>query len=396
MEPLLPSDPDGHLAELALRVVRDSASLSSLIAPATRPAAANLLQQMNSYYSNQIEGHYTHPRDIERALRGDYSAEPARRALQLESRAHVEVQRLMEQRLDAEPDLNICSSGFLRWLHREFYARMPAEFLVVQDRQGRRYAIEPGEIRQRAVTVGAHIPPAAEHVSEVLERFAAFYQPASFSGLPRIVAACASHHRLAWIHPFLDGNGRVTRLFTQAYLIRAEVAAHNLWTLSRGLSRRRDRYLSALAAADRPRAGDLDGRGNLSDRGLRSFCQFFLETALDQIEFMGSLLELPKLTQRVTAYAELRATLGELPTLAASILREALLRGEVPRGEMTRITGKPERSARRILEQLLKEELLVSATPKGPVRLHFPAKVAPYYFPRLYPGEMDLLPHPLQ
>jgi Fic family protein len=31
-----------------------------------------------------------------------------------------------------------------------------------------------------------------------------------------ILSAAAAHHRLLWIHPFLDGNGRVARLMSHA------------------------------------------------------------------------------------------------------------------------------------------------------------------------------------
>ena len=72
-----------------------------------------MFRSINSYYSNLIEGHNTHPVDIERALREDYSADPAKRALQLESRAHIELQEAIEKRLAHEPELQICCCRFL-------------------------------------------------------------------------------------------------------------------------------------------------------------------------------------------------------------------------------------------------------------------------------------------
>ncbi|MGD0200288.1 MAG: Fic family protein [Bryobacteraceae bacterium] len=389
MEPLFPSDREGALEDLALMVERESAGLGRLLVPELRPTVAELVRQMNSYYSNQIEGHHTHPLDIERALRGDYSSDPGKRALQLESRAHVEVQRLVEERVRAEPELNICSADFLRWIHREFYIRMPDEFLVVEGESGGKHAVEPGELRHRDVKVGRHVPPVHGTVQAFLARFAEFYRPERFRGLDQVIAAAASHHRLAWIHPFLDGNGRVTRLFTHAYLMRTGLAAHGLWMVSRGFARNRARYMEALVAADQARGSDLDGRGNLSDEGLRVFCRFFLETALDQIRFMGELLDLRGLEKRVVGYAESRVAFGELPGEAPQLLRAVLLRGEVGRGETPRITGRPERTARRILNQLARERLVVSDTPKGPVRLGLPAKAAAYYFPRLYPEGVE-------
>jgi Fic family protein len=91
----------------------------------------------------------------------------------------------------------------------------------------------------------------------------------------------AAHHRLAWIHPFGDGNGRVVRLHSHALLIRHGLAGHGLWTLSRGLARQRQRYYAALEAADRGRRNDLDGRGNLSDAALADFCVFFLDLPVE-------------------------------------------------------------------------------------------------------------------
>src|SRR5688572_1823805 len=128
LEPLFPTDRTGELRELAAELLRRSAQLSGALHPVTRKSVVELLRSMNSYYSNLIEGHNTHPIDIERALRDDYSSEPSRRALQLESKAHVEVQALLDQRLEEHAGLDICSTDFLNWIHREFYQRLPKEF----------------------------------------------------------------------------------------------------------------------------------------------------------------------------------------------------------------------------------------------------------------------------
>jgi hypothetical protein len=50
-----------------------------------------------------------------------------------------------------------------------------------------------------------------------------------------------------------------------------------------------------------------DGRGNLSDAEFADFCVFFLETILDQIQFMSRLLELPALRTRVERYFQFQA-----------------------------------------------------------------------------------------
>ncbi|MHB8709609.1 MAG: Fic family protein [Desulfuromonadales bacterium] len=365
-------------------------TLSTALHPVTRRAVVELVRAMNSYYSNLIEGHNTHPVDIERALASDYSHDPAKRALQMESAAHVEAQRLIEKRLATNPAIEICTPDFLGWVHREFYERLPDEFRHVRTPTGETKIVEPGQLRRDDVTVGRHLAPAFQTLPEFLDRFQTAYASPALGAIDMVVAAAAAHHRLAWIHPFLDGNGRVTRLFTHAYLVKARIDGHGLWTMSRGFARNRDAYLAALAGADEHRRGDLDGRGNLSNQGLLDFCTFFLQTALDQIDFMAGLLDLDGLQRRMTGYVERQASFGELPPESIYLLREALLRGEIPRGEAARITGRPERTARRILRDLLDQHLLTADTEKGPVRLAFPAKVAGYYFPRLYPEGVEM------
>jgi Fic family protein len=390
MEPTFPQEAGSHLLDLAVEVIRQSAALGATLHPLTRRAVVELVRSMNSYYSNLIEGHNTHPLDIERALLRDYSHDPVKRAMQMESAAHVEVQRLIEQRLAETPETGICAPDFLRWVHREFYARLPEDFRQVKAPDGSLKAVVPGELRRDEVEVGRHLAPAAGALPDFLARFAIVYGDPRLSAVQKVVATAASHHRLAWIHPFLDGNGRVTRLFTHAYLVKARIDGHGMWTVSRGLARNRDAYLAALAGADEHRQGDLDGRGNLSNRALLDFCTFFLQTALDQIAFMTGLLDLDSMQRRMAGYVDRQVSLGELQTEAGYLLREIFLRGEVPRGEAARITGRPERTARRILKDLLDKRLLTADTEKGPVRLSFPAKVAGYYFPRLYPEGVEM------
>jgi Fic family protein len=134
--------------------------------------------------------------------------------------------------------------------------------------------------------------------------------------------------------------------------------------------------------ADMPRQGDLDGRGNLSLRALVEFVLWFLRVCIDQIAFMSDLFELSTLSRRLRSYVERS---DHLPPEAANLLEEALFRGEFDRGAAARITGLPERTARRVLNKLVAEGLLASTKPKGPVSLRFRAATLDRLFPRLYP-----------
>src|SRR3954469_11835323 len=71
-----------------------------------------------------------------------------------------------------------------------------------------------------------------------------------------ILALAPAHHRLLWIHPFSDGNGRVARLITDAVLGRV-LRTHGIWSASRGLAQHQEEYKAFLAACDVGRRGDL-------------------------------------------------------------------------------------------------------------------------------------------
>jgi Fic family protein len=252
---------------------------------------------------------------------------------------------------------------------------------------GRNFVMNPGEWRSRPdhdVVVGRHIPPSSGRVPDFMAYFEKQYRLAPLGMAGRIMAMAAAHHRFNHIHPFPDGNGRVSRLMSHAMAHHAGVGAHGLWSISRGLARglkSRNEYKDMMDHADMPRQGDLDGRGNLSQRALTDFTLWFLRVCIDQVAFMSSLFELETLARRLRILVERDDT---LKTEAARLLEEALIRGEFERGEIPRITGLPERTARRVFNDICEAGLLASATPKGPVSLRFPPDAVDILFPRLF------------
>jgi len=392
MTPMLPEQAE-DLQDFALEVIQASAALGNRQHPVTLETLRELFRVINSYYSNMIEGHPTNPRDIARATQKDYDSEPVKHNLQMESVAHISVQKSMEKKLRKEPPVSIAGRTFLCDLHREFYRQLPEAFQVLSHPEtGRQSRVTPGELRREAVKVGYHEPPPQEDIEAFLQRFAEFYAPERHHGALKLVAAAAAHHRLMWIHSFLDGNGRVARL-TEACLCRIPVHGLGLWSVSRGLARKNVEYKDALFRADAPRRNDLDGNGNLSNEGLVSFCRFFLDVCLDQIKYMGDLLRLEQLAERVRQYIELRVS-GLIPgptggkglrREAARMLQAVLVEGEAARGAVITASGLKERTGRTLLSQLLGEGLILSDTPKGDVRLGFPIHAAGWFFPDLYP-----------
>ena len=376
------------ISDIVAELAAASANLGHALHPRTAANLASLVRIMNSYYSNLIEGHNTRPRDIERALAGKLDDNKERRNLQLEAAAHVRVQAeldlmTLEDRLP-EP----ASPEFILWLHREFYRDAPEEMLRIPG-ANREFRMTPGAFRADAnedVAVGRHQPPSSERVARNMEYFAERYDFERMGKATRIVSMAAAHHRFNFIHPFSDGNGRVSRLMSQAMAYRAGIGAHGLWSISRGLARgleSRTDYKRMMDHADMPRQGDLDGRGNLSQRALIEFVSWFLRTCLDQVTFMSELFDLQNLGRRLRSYVERNE---KLKPEAARLLEEALIRGEFERGEVPRITGLPERTARRVFNDVFDAGLLASDTPKGPVSLRFPVETQEILFPLLFPA----------
>ena len=387
IEPTRLENPPEVATDLVAELSASSAKLGHSLHPRTAANLAELVRIMNTYYSNLIEGHDTRPRDIERALAGEFERDQGRRNLQIEAAAHVRVQTEVD-RMGGEDRLpEPASADFIRWLHREFYRDAPEAMLRVRG-AGRDFAMAPGEWRSRPehdVSVGRHLPPSSDRVEDFMRYFAERYRFDQMGKAGRIVAMAAAHHRFNYIHPFPDGNGRVSRLMSHAMAWKADIAAHGLWSISRGLARglaSRSEYKDMMDLADTPRQGDFDGRGNLSQRAFIEFIVWFLRVAVDQVAFMSSLFDLNNLTKRLHSFVEKR---DALKPEAARLLDETLVRGEIERGEASRITGLPERSARRVLNDLVADGMLASITPKGPVSLRFPVHSLEVLFPRLYP-----------
>lgn len=382
MEPMLPAQGNRELEDLAVVMIEKSARMAAQLHPLVQVRIGQLVRTMNCYYSNLIEGHNTNPRDIELALKADFSNNPEKRDLQLEAKAHIEVQMLLDQKQNLTDTF---SQANIKLVHKEFYARLPESLCWVKNPDtGDTIAIVPGEFRAGDVMVGRHVPPKAANIVTFLERFEQAYNFASLSRIEQIITVAAAHHRLLWIHPFYDGNGRVTRLISHLALRQAGVG-NNLWSISRGLARNAQLYKANLDLADGQREGDLDGRGNLSQKQLANFCVFFLQTAIDQIDFMQKLLDTPNLMQRIEHYAHSQIQAKKLPKGSVIVLKEALLHGLVERNSIQNLTGYADRQSRNIVSSLVKAGLLGSDTPYGSLYLCFPQEIVEFYFPQLYP-----------
>ena len=383
MEPLLLAADSRfrlELSDLAMDLAARATGFRRSLPEGVLTSLANLVRAMNCYYSNLIEGHNTHPIDIERALRDEYSTDSRQRNLQLEAKAHIGVQAWID---GGGLNGRATTVYAVQEIHRRFGELLPDELLWVEDPlTGERSPVVPGGWRDRDVKVGNHLPISSGAVPRFLERFEQAY-----SGLGKaetIVSLAAAHHRLLWIHPFVDGNGRVVRLLSHAILLET-LDTGAIWSVARGLARNEKSYKDHLANCDLQRRNDLDGRGNLSEEALARFCRFFLQTCLDQIDFMEGLVQPQRLRHRLLSWAKEEMDLGQLPPKSEMILEAILYRGELPRSEAPQLLGVGERQARRLVSSLSGHGIVVSASPRAPLRLAFPATLAPRLMPGLFP-----------
>ena len=369
-----------ELADLALELTARSTALRSSLPAGIVIALSRLVCSMNCYYSNLIEGHDTHPIDIERALNEDYSHDPQQRDLQLEARAHIEVQQWID-----EGGLNekATSANSIVEIHKRFCSALPEDLLWVENPEsGEKLKIVPGELRQTDVQVGRLVAISSGALPRFMTRFESAY--ARLGNVDAIVASATAHHRLLWMHPFLDGNGRVVRLMSYA-MLRDALHTGGIWSIARGLARNVDTYKSHLANCDLSRRNDLDGRGNLSEEALTRFAKFFLTTCIDQVNFMEELIQPNALRSRILNWVDDEIRANTLLPKSEKVLEAILYRGELSRGEVGDLLNLGDRSARRVTSALLGRGVLTSRSVRAPLHLAFPARLASRWMPGLFP-----------
>ena len=211
---------------------------------------------------------------------------------------------------------------------------LPDDLLWVEDPATKeKIRVVPGDLRDRDVAVGRHVPVSAGALPRFLERFEEVY--GKLGKTDTIIATAAAHHRLLWIHPFLDGNGRVARLMSHATLLDSLDTA-GVWSIARGLARSVDLQIPPRRLRPHPPQRSRRQR-TLKRRNLAAFTSFFLTTCIDQVTFMEGLMQPDRLRARILLWAEEEIRLDQLPPKSGAVLEALLYRGELPRGDAAAI-----------------------------------------------------------
>jgi len=387
-QPLYPEERVlGPLLERAAELVTECHRLGGQAGAPMAVALRHWLRAMNSYYTNKIEGQHTRPSDIERALRHVFDADAKLAKKQRLAVAHMEVEEALEQKAAETPPRDLYRPEFVAEIHSALYRKLPARDRVTDEGE----PIVPGEFRRKDVTAGAHLAPQWQNVEGLLSAWAERYRALPGTESLLVGTACA-HHRLAWIHPFVDGNGRAARLHAHLVL-HAMGLSHGLWSPMRGLARTQEQYYVRLHNADLPRRNDLDGRGPLSQEELVAFAAYFLDVCLDQVRFMRGRLDLATLKDRLKALLlALQATPWQIGSERSQVKPEALeplhyvaMAGPLDRSRFVTMTGLGERTGRRVLTALLDYGVLTATTTRAPVEFAIPFMSLRYLFPSLWP-----------
>ena len=387
MHPLLPSEGALHdLRPLAADVINRAKDLAAQGMPQLRTLLRETLRPMDSFYTNKIEGQHTTPLMIERALKQDFSNKPDEARKQRIAIAHIETERSGEIAYPAFDAPTFFAPTVVQAIHQHLHAQLLEADLIQISDDGIEERIQPGAWRDRGVKVGEHIPPEPAAVPAFMEEWHKGYSR-SRAGESALIALMAAHHRLTWIHPFLDGNGRAARLHTHLGLS-ALGLTQGLWSPMRGLAREQANYYAHLISADKGRQGEYDGRGVLTEKGLVEFIQFFMHICLDQITFMNGMLDIPSFEARLAQMLAAESTKAETKSLKIEAAVPLAYLGVVKSLDRTKFKGMmglASRTADRVLADLFKLGIITSRSPKGPVELALPLPLFRYLFPRLWP-----------
>lgn len=386
MEPLLPGDVKlAPLLERAHDLIRMSDRLSGFCRAGALPGLRQLLRAMNSFYSNKIEGQHTLPLEIEQALRNDYAKDADKARRQRLALAHMATESQLESLWPNWGTKEIWATQTICNIHQDLFARLPESDRLQED-CANPHSLVPGQMRKQEVQVGQHDAPAVAAVTNFMARWSQVYSGVR-RGEMQVVAMAAAHHRLAWIHPFLDGNGRVARL--HSHLVLGHMGLTNgLWSPLRGFARSHENYYSNLAVADSPRAGDLDGRGNLTELGLINWINYVIEVCVDQVAFMTELLSLDKMKVRIAACLNFEEQVVRQGVRTESLRGLHYLfstQSELDRADFKSMLGLGDRLATSQVSALIGRGLLLTDSPYGKLRFGVPQHALRFYFPNLWP-----------
>jgi hypothetical protein len=177
----------------------------------------------------------------------------------------------------------------------------------------------------------------------------------------RIVAVVCQHYQLLHRRTPRNGSGAFARALTLEHF--ALLGLHpNLWSLSRGLSRRLDEYQPATGMNDPMQTDGLEGAQQHKVGGQFAFIDFMLDVCHEEVDYVTAALDRRRLRESVARAYKTNPRLKEsgirpetMPALLA-----LLIQGALPRSEFVIFTGLPPEAASDQLSKLISIGVVVS------------------------------------
>jgi Fic family protein len=217
-----------------------------------------------------IEGNTLTEEELSQILKGIDLA-PSKKYQQLEVKNIIDAFNTILNEVIRDKSQTIISPEFIKRFNK----------MVGRD-IGEAFNGNPGQFRRRNVTVGAYRPPSFEMVEDLVKKLCdwllkEFHYEHDQDFNDAVIQAIVTHVYIAWIHPFLDGNGRTARLLEFYLLMRAGVPNIASHVLSNHYNNTRTVYYRQLQNASET--------GNLS-----AFIEYALEGFRDGLENIISVI----------------------------------------------------------------------------------------------------------
>lgn len=156
----------------------------------------------------------------------------------------------------------------------------------------------PGRLRTHAVVVGTptlggvHRGAPADRLPRLMADFVAFTSSPRMQSQHPVVQALLAHFFLVTLHPFGDGNGRVSRLLEASILYRGAYNIHGFYGLSNYFYRNGDEYKTLLQQSRRRQPFDVSPFVGFGVRGFATELKGinnFIKTKLNRLVYRDTL-----------------------------------------------------------------------------------------------------------
>ena len=266
--------------ELILDIENSKGALNGpAIGKETVATIQNLVRIENAIRSNKIEGNHTTYADFEAGLEQRFPASEQKRIKVLENINHYKAESFIDERLQDFKDKIFFSHLMIRETHKILMCNIPLASEGVK---------EPGAYRKEDVRIhlSDHIPPNFNFVYTYMDELINYAN--STSRITSLVNTAIAHHRFTWIHPFKNGNGRMSRLFSYLMLKYYGLDFNGMVSLPRAFERNKSEYYNELANAD---------QGNIE-----SWIKYFLTVLLSELNLSVKRLKWQKKEESFDLY----------------------------------------------------------------------------------------------